>query len=131
MLYALIFIAKLNEKSSRIDLAASIRAVSEKLIRRHPHVFGNKKISSTDDVVTNWEAVKKAEGKKSPIDNIPPTLPALSRAQKVIHKLRAPMRFPQEKSSHTLGQRLWDLVAEGRHPLTRRRERAPPSYNRV
>jgi tetrapyrrole methylase family protein/MazG family protein len=113
VLYALIFIAKLGEKESAFTLPDSIRMVADKLVRRHPHVFGNKKISTTDDVVTHWEEVKKKEGKKSPIDNIPPSLPSLARAQKVIHKLKkAKPEIVKEKISNDLGQRLWDLVAE-------------------
>jgi len=64
-------------------------------------------------VASNWEAVKKKEGKKNPIDNIPPTLPALARAQKVIHKVRrAKSLVVEEKISDEIGQKLWDLVAE-------------------
>lgn len=113
VLYALIFIAKLGEKEGAFTLPESIRTVTEKLIRRHPHVFGEKKISSSDEVVSNWEEVKKKEGKKTPISNIPPTLPALSRAQKVIHKLRrAKSEVIKEKIADDLGQQIWDLVAE-------------------
>lgn len=113
VLYALIFIAKLGEKETSFTLADSIRLVAEKLIRRHPHVFGNKKISSSDEVVSQWEEVKKKEGKKSPIDNIPPTLPALSRAQKVIHKLRRQKNtIIEEPLTNDVGQRLFDLVKE-------------------
>jgi uncharacterized protein YabN with tetrapyrrole methylase and pyrophosphatase domain len=114
VLYALIFIAKLGEKASTFTLPASIRSVADKLIRRHPHVFANTKISSTDEVLSNWEEVKKKEGKKSPIDNIPPTLPSLARAQKIIHKLRrAKAAVIEQQLSNDLGQQIWDLVAKG------------------
>lgn len=109
VLYALIFIAKLSQKD--FTFADSVQAVCDKLIRRHPHVFGDKKLSSTEEIVKNWEEVKKKEGKKSPIDNIPPTLPALSRAQKIIHKLKK-SPIIKERVSDGLGQKLWDLVAE-------------------
>lgn len=113
VLYALIFIAKLGEKETSFTLADAIRSVVEKLIRRHPHVFGNKKISSTDEVVSQWEEVKKKEGKKSPIDHIPPSLPALARAQKVIHKLRRQKNgFIEEPLTNDLGQKIFDLVKE-------------------
>lgn len=113
VLYALVFIAKLGEKDQSFTLPQSIKTVSDKLIRRHPHIFGDKKISSTDEVVSNWEEVKKKEGKKSPIADIPPTLPALARAQKVIHKLRRQKSaIVEEKISDGIGQRLWDLVKE-------------------
>jgi uncharacterized protein YabN with tetrapyrrole methylase and pyrophosphatase domain len=113
VLYALIFIAKLGENRSLFTLPVSLRTVADKLIRRHPHVFADQKISSTDDVLSNWEEMKKKEGKKTPIDDIPPSLPSLSRAQKVIHKLRRAKSSALEKSVEAgIGQRLWDLVAE-------------------
>ena len=111
VLYALVFISKLGEKSRDFSLSESIQAVAKKLIRRHPHVFGDVQITSTDDVVKNWEAVKKKEGKKNPVDNIPPTLPALIRAQKVIDKMKRYKHLSyKEKISEDLGQKLWDLV---------------------
>ena len=113
VLYVLIFAAKLGEKEGAFSLSEAIRIVSEKLIRRHPHVFGNQKVSSADEVLTTWEEVKKKEGKKNPIDHIPPTLPALARAQKVIHKLRrAKSAAIEGRISNGIEQRLWDLVAE-------------------
>lgn len=113
VLYALIFIAKLGEKEGKFKLEESIQQVAEKLIRRHPHIFGDQKISSPDDVVKNWETIKRLEGKKSPISDIPPTLPALARAQKIISKMRKKKKeVIEEKISDDLGQKLWDLVRE-------------------
>lgn len=115
VLYALIFIAKLGEKERTFTLVQSIQKVTEKLIRRHPHIFGDKKISSADEVVTQWEEVKRREGKKSPISDIPPSLPSLARAQKVIHKLRRQKHsFIEEKISQSdpIGQKLWEVVKE-------------------
>jgi MazG family protein len=113
VLYALIFIAKLGEQASTFNLSDAIQNVADKLIRRHPHIFGDQKISTTDEVLTNWEEVKKKEGKKNPIADIPPTLPALARAQKVIHKLRRKKSpIAEETLSNDLGQKLWDLVKE-------------------
>lgn len=111
--YALIFIAKLGEKEGKFSLEKAFQIVADKLIRRHPHIFGEVKISSSDDVVKNWEEVKKKEGKKSPIANIPPTLPALARAQKIIHKMRRQENpIVEEKISKDFDQKLWDLVKE-------------------
>lgn len=113
VLYALIFIAKLGERAGSFSLAHSIQSVAEKLVRRHPHIFGEKKVCSSNDVVNNWEEVKRQEGKKNPIADIPPTLPALARAQKVIHKLRrSKSPIVEEKITDEIGQKLWDLVKE-------------------
>ncbi|MES2274000.1 MAG: MazG family protein [Chlamydiota bacterium] len=113
VLYSLIFIAKLGEKEGSFTLESAIRNVAEKLVRRHPHVFGDQKNVSTDSVIATWEAIKKKEGKKSPIDGIPPALPSLARAQKVIHKLRrAKSRVIDSKIEEGIGDRLWELVKE-------------------
>ncbi len=113
VLYTLIFIAKLLEQSSSLSLTDALRSVSEKLIRRHPHIFENKKISSTEEILENWEEIKKGEGKKSPISDIPPTLPALARAQKVIHKLRRQKKtYIEEPLTEGVGQKIFDAVRE-------------------
>lgn len=111
VLYSLIFIATLAEKEGRFFFEESIESVKNKLIRRHPHVFDGLKVSSNEEIENNWEEVKRKEGKKTPIDQIPPTLPSLSRAQKVIHKIRKKNHeILKEKISEKIGQELWDLV---------------------
>lgn len=117
LLYTLIFIAKLGEKEGGFDLASSIRSVGEKLIRRHPHIFGELKVESPEEVMQNWEEIKRLEGRKNPVIGIPPSLPALARAQKVIQKMhRAKKLEPREillSSEEELGQALWELVRQG------------------
>ena len=56
------------------------RGIVDKLVRRHPHVFGDVSVSGTDDVLRNWEAIKKGEGKASVLDGVPRSMPALARA---------------------------------------------------
>ena len=114
-LYALVFIAKLAEQQKLFTMSDAIRTVVEKLIRRHPHVFGELKIESTEDVVHNWEEIKKKEGKKNPIAGIPPSLPSLARAQKVIVKIgRAEKKevAPKMISEEVIGRRLWETVMD-------------------
>jgi MazG family protein len=114
--YSLVFIAKLAEMHQLFSLSDSFEIVVEKLIRRHPHIFGGVKVETTDDIVNNWEEIKKKEGKKNPIDGIPPALPALARAQKVISKLRrAKKREPLPThliSEEDLGEKIWALVEQ-------------------
>ena len=69
-----------------------IAAIVEKLVRRHPHVFGDVKVSGTDEVLANWEAIKRAERKdkaqkRSPLAGIPPNLPALSQADAYLDRM--------------------------------------------
>lgn len=120
VLYALIFIAKLGEAEKRFTLEESIHNVCEKLIRRHPHVFGDVKVSSNEDIVRNWEEIKKKEkaqeGRKKIFDGIPPSLPALPKAQKMASKLRkrgsAEESRPAFSKEEELGELLWRLVVE-------------------
>lgn len=113
VLYELIFIAKLGERDQKFSLKEAIHAIKEKLIRRHPHVFGEQTVESSHEVLKKWEEIKKKEGKKNPIEGIPPSLPSLSRAQKVIGKLRrAKSKVAEEVLEDSIGTKLWDIVKE-------------------
>ena len=117
VLYTLIFIAKLGEKGGMFDLASSIRSIEEKLIRRHPHIFGELKVASSEEVMKNWEEIKRQEGRKNPVIGIPPSLPALARAQKVIQKMHLAKKLDARETSidseKELGLALWELVRQG------------------
>jgi uncharacterized protein YabN with tetrapyrrole methylase and pyrophosphatase domain len=114
--YTLIFLVKLGEQNGFFTLQEALRSIAEKLIRRHPHIFGKTKVESTGDVLRNWEKIKKKEGKKNPIEGIPPGLPALARAQKVVQKLRRAKKTPPVpstlKTEEDLGEKLYQLVQE-------------------
>ena len=92
LLYTIVFYGKLAEKNGRFSILDIIRGIEEKLIRRHPHVFGEVKVADADEVLKNWEKIKKEEKKDSPPkpkqSELPPTLPALSRAQKILRKMQ-------------------------------------------
>ena len=92
LLYIIIFYGKLAEKSGRFSTAHNNSSIKEKLIRRHPHVFGDVKVDGADEVLKNWEKIKLQEkGESKPasvLDGIPPTLPSLIRAQKIIKRMQ-------------------------------------------
>lgn len=115
--YTAIFVAKLAEKEGLFSLDESFESITEKLIRRHPHIFGDVQVSGSDDVMKNWEEIKMKEGRKSLFEGLPPTLPALSRSQKVISKLRrkkiSQKKETQLKSEEELAEKIWALVEEG------------------
>jgi MazG family protein len=89
LLYTIIFYGKLAEKSGRFSMEDIVNTVKEKLIRRHPHVFGEVKVKGVDDIMKNWEKIKADEkGRpKSPFEDIPPTLPTLIKAQKILKRI--------------------------------------------
>ena len=80
--------AQMAEEKDLFKLQDSIHSINEKLIRRHPHVFGenNSQEKRLADAKENWEKVKKSEGRKSWIDGVPKNLPGLIRAQRVQEK---------------------------------------------
>jgi MazG family protein len=74
------------EEEKAFTLDDVILAISEKLIRRHPHVFGDVTVSGQQEVKTNWEKIKLTEGRKSILDGLPSSLPALVRALRLQDK---------------------------------------------
>lgn len=84
-----IFHAAIAEETGKFTMQDVIKGLCDKLIRRHPHVFGDMKINSSDAQVENWERIKKAEKgdeRKSALSGVPPQLPALLKAQKITEK---------------------------------------------
>jgi len=82
--------SEISREQGRFDIADAIRGATEKLIRRHPHVFGDSEVSESEGVVRQWEAIKqreKGESARRFLDDIPAALPALMRAQKTQKKV--------------------------------------------
>ncbi len=82
-----VFHAQLADEADQFDINDVTRVITEKLIRRHPHVFGDVQVADADHVLRNWEQIKRGEqgnqDRKSILDGIPPALPALMRALEV------------------------------------------------
>lgn len=88
LLIQVIFHAQIAEDAGHFDLEAVARTVREKLVRRHPHVFGDAQVEDTAGVLTQWEAIKAQEAKRGPVragkfKHLPPRLPALAYAAKI------------------------------------------------
>lgn len=80
LLLQILFYAQIAREEGRFTIDDVVAAITKKLIHRHPHVFGEKKISDPDQVVEQWEKLKQEEGKKSIISGVPPALPSLLKA---------------------------------------------------
>ncbi len=87
LLLQVVFHAQMGAEAGTFDLDQVIHELADKLVRRHPHVFGTTEVAGSDEVVVNWEAIKNAEAgkesRKSRLDGIPVTYPALMRAKKL------------------------------------------------
>ncbi len=80
LLLQVLFYAQIGSEEERFSIDDVIDAISAKLVHRHPHVFGDEKVTSSQDVVERWEELKKAEGKKTVLGGVPDALPALLKA---------------------------------------------------
>lgn len=88
--FNLVFIARCYEEQENFDVADSLNDICEKLVRRHPHVFGDKKVKDSDAVVVQWDKIKnEVEGRKteSVIDQVPKSFPPLLKAYKILKKV--------------------------------------------
>lgn len=106
LLFNAVFLCKIAEKEKRFLVVSILKELNEKLIRRHPHVFGEgKKIHTVDELYEQWNRIKKEEkGKeirKSALDGISKHLPVLARAQKVLKKLEK-ASYPTQVSETVL-----------------------------
>ena len=87
LLLHVVFHTVIAEESNYFKIDDVIDSIREKLIRRHPHVFGNRKVSGAEEVKTNWEEIKLSEGRANLLNGMPPLLPALQRAHRIQEKV--------------------------------------------
>jgi MazG family protein len=107
LLLHIVFYAKLASEENIFDIKDVIDSLCEKLIFRHPHVFGDVDVKgSSDQVVKNWEELKQREGNNSVLSGVPPSLPALIKANRVQEKVRA-VGFDWD-----VKEQIWDKVDE-------------------
>jgi tetrapyrrole methylase family protein/MazG family protein len=88
VLLQVVFHAQMAKEENEFDIEDVIDAISQKIVYRHPHVFGNVKVAGVEDVLKNWEALKKKEKEtKSVLEGVPKHLPALIKAYRVGEKV--------------------------------------------
>lgn len=102
----MVFYAKIASEQNRFDIADVLEAICEKLIRRHPHIYGEVKVSGEEEVKQNWEQIKLKEGRKSALEGVPNSLPALLKAQRIQEKARG-VGFDWEEENQ-----VWEKVKE-------------------
>ena len=102
----MVFYAKIGDEQQSFDIADALNAVCDKLIKRHPHIYGDVKVKDEEDVKRNWEQLKLQEGKKSVLAGVPKSLPAMVKAYRMQEKTKQ-VGFEWENA----GQ-VWDKVEE-------------------
>ena len=102
----LVFYAKIGSETNDFDIADVLNTVCEKLIHRHPHIYGDVKVENEEDVKRNWEKLKLKEGKTSVLEGVPKSLPALVKASRIQDKV-AGVGFDWEQP-----EQVWEKVEE-------------------
>ncbi|MCM4154472.1 nucleoside triphosphate pyrophosphohydrolase [Gramella sp. AN32] len=87
VLLHLVFYAKIGSETNDFDIADVANSISDKLISRHPHIYGDVEVENEEDVKRNWENLKLKEGKKSVLEGVPKSLPALVKANRIQDKV--------------------------------------------
>ena len=84
----LVFYAKIADEQKQFTVDEMLNAVCDKLIHRHPHIYGDVEVKNEEDVKKNWEQLKLKEGKKSILEGVPNGLPPVTKAQRIQEKVR-------------------------------------------
>lgn len=87
VLLHIVFYSKIGSESNAFDIADVCHSICDKLIDRHPHIYGDVKVENEDDVKRNWEQLKLKEGKKSVLEGVPKSLPAVVKASRIQDKV--------------------------------------------
>jgi MazG family protein len=106
ILLHIVFYAKIASESNAFTIADVIDAQCEKLIHRHPHIYGDVVVQDEEEVKRNWEKLKLKEGNKSVLDGVPPSLPAMIKSMRIQEKARG-VGFDWEKE-----EQVWEKVEE-------------------
>jgi MazG family protein len=106
LLLHIVFYAKIGKEQGKFTLEESINAISDKLIARHPHVYGDVKVDNADEVKKNWENLKLKEGKKSVLGGVPKGLPSVVKAMRLQEKAKQ-VGFEWENK-----EQVWEKVEE-------------------
>lgn len=110
LLLHIVFYSKIGSETQDFDIADVAHGISEKLISRHPHIYGDVKVENEEDVKRNWENLKLKEGKSSVLEGVPKSLPALVKASRIQDKV-AGVGFDWEEP-HQVYEKLEEELAE-------------------
>ncbi|HEY9341032.1 MAG TPA: nucleoside triphosphate pyrophosphohydrolase [Hanamia sp.] len=111
LLLHVIFYAKMGDEKNKFTLQNVIDGISEKLIKRHPHIYGDVKVNDEEDVKKNWEQIKLSEGKKSVLSGVPKSLPAMVKAMRIQEKAK------QVGFEWATKEQVWEKVEEEKSEL--------------
>lgn len=107
----MVFYAKIGSEKKAFDIADVLNGICDKLIDRHPHIYGNVQVADEEEVKANWEKLKLKEGRKSVLEGVPRSLPAMVKAVRIQDKARG-AGFDWERP-----EQVWEKVEEEQQEL--------------
>ena len=116
LLLHIVFYSKIGSETDDFDFSDVANSICEKLISRHPHIYGNLKVNNEEDVKQNWESLKLKEGKESVLEGVPNSLPALIKASRIQDKV-AGIGFDWEEP-HQVYDKLKEELQELDHEIS-------------
>jgi XTP/dITP diphosphohydrolase len=84
----MVFYCKIGSEKGEFDVESVLNGICDKLVHRHPHIYGDVKAETEEEVKANWEKIKLKEGKKSVLEGVPSSLPALVKASRIQEKVK-------------------------------------------
>lgn len=111
LLLHIVFYAKIGKENNQFTLEEVMSGICEKLISRHPHIYGDVKVQNEEEVKQNWEKLKLKEGKKSVLSGVPKSLPSVVKAMRLQEKAKQ-VGFEWENTAQ-----VWDKVKEEENEL--------------
>ena len=115
LLLHLVFYAKIGSETNDFDIADVANGICDKLIDRHPHIYGDVEVADEEEVKRNWENLKLKEGKKSVLEGVPRSLPAVVKASRIQEKV-AGVGFDWEKPEQVF-EKLKEELGELEHEI--------------
>ncbi|MBN8695828.1 MAG: nucleoside triphosphate pyrophosphohydrolase [Bacteroidetes bacterium] len=115
ILLHIVFYARIASETNEFDIADVINALCDKLIHRHPHIYGDVKVENEEQVKENWEKLKLKEGNKSVLGGVPKSLPSLVKASRIQEKARA-VGFDWEEPGQ-VWEKVQEEIAELKHEI--------------
>lgn len=103
LLLHMVFYCKIGEEKNAFDITSVLDAICDKLVHRHPHIYGDVEVTSEEEVKQNWEKLKLKEGKNSVLEGVPKSLPALVKAARIQEKVKG-IGFEWEKRADVWGK---------------------------
>ncbi len=115
LLLHIVFYAKIGSETNNFDIADVANEICDKLISRHPHIYGDVVVANEEEVKQNWEALKLKEGKSSVLEGVPKSLPALVKASRIQEKV-AGVGFDWEEPQQVF-EKLQEELGELQHEI--------------